>query len=103
LTTLPLSKLQNAIFRLEGVRLTQKQFAEQWGAPVAHVDAVPGLGGELWTWLQSQYEQGHGSTRWSPALGREIAEDGPEIARNVWEGHTWKTVADVKKNPVIKV
>ncbi|KAK7460426.1 hypothetical protein VKT23_009145 [Stygiomarasmius scandens] len=100
LTTLPLSKLSNAHFRLEGDRLTIRQVAEKLNKPIEYVQAIPGSNSELRTAIVSNFETGAGSTGWDPVKQQENpkdSEDGAGSANKLWEGHVWKKLEDVVK------
>ncbi|KAK7460424.1 hypothetical protein VKT23_009143 [Stygiomarasmius scandens] len=98
LTTLPLSKLSNAHFRLEGDRLTTRQIAEKLNKPVEYVQAIPGSDSELRTAIVGNFKTGAGSTGWDPVKQQENprdSEDGAGSANKLWEGHVWKKLEDV--------
>ncbi|KAK7460421.1 hypothetical protein VKT23_009141 [Stygiomarasmius scandens] len=99
-TTLPLSKLSNAHFRLEGERLTIRQIAEKLDKPIEYVQAIPGSNSELRTAIVSQCEKGAGSTGWDHLKQEENpkdSEEGAGSANKLWEGHVWKKLEDVVK------
>lgn len=103
LTTFPVSKLQNATYRLEGSRLTLKELAQQFGGlPVESVDKVPSDNpqlSEFSTLLQKWViDTGKGSVRWDWTEDREFTKEEvkEELGENLWPGHVWQKVQPLK-------
>jgi hypothetical protein len=95
LTTLPASKLDNSVYRLQGDRATLLELAPIFRTTVEHVDKVPGPTGDTMTYLQvNVLKVGLGSTGWDANKGQE----GPHEAgctNALWEGHHWKSIKEV--------
>lgn len=95
LTTLPASKLDNSVFRLQGDRATLLELGPILKTTVEHVDKVPGPGGDIATYLQKNLlETGFGSTGWDAGKGQE-GTDKAGSTNGLWEGHHWKTIKEV--------
>ncbi|THU99929.1 hypothetical protein K435DRAFT_837493 [Dendrothele bispora CBS 962.96] len=97
-TTLPLTRLSNAHFRLEGERLTTRQIADRLSKPFEYVQAIPGSNSELRTAIVGQCETGAGSTGWDRLKqeeNRSDSEEGAGSANKLWEGHVWLKLEDV--------
>ncbi|KAH7921963.1 NAD(P)-binding protein [Leucogyrophana mollusca] len=98
LLTLPPSKLNNAVFRIQGQRATLTEISKLFGdkAPVQYVDSIPTdiPLHQARDYLQRKFDLGAGSTGWDAAAGKE--GDEPAGSANVyWEGHQWKGVKEV--------
>ncbi|THV02270.1 NAD(P)-binding protein [Dendrothele bispora CBS 962.96] len=94
-TTLPISRLAYANFRLEGDRLTLRQVAERFNKPIEFVDSTPEPMAQYRDILQRTVEAGAGSTGWDPVKEKENpadSDDGAGSANKLWEGHVWKKV-----------
>ncbi|KAK7460418.1 hypothetical protein VKT23_009138 [Stygiomarasmius scandens] len=99
-TTLPLSRLSNSHFRLEGECLTIRQIAERLNKPIEYVQTIPGPNSEFRTAILGQCEKGAGSTGWDHLKQEENprdSEEGAGSANKLWEGHVWKKLEDVVK------
>ncbi|KAH7905405.1 hypothetical protein BJ138DRAFT_1138287 [Hygrophoropsis aurantiaca] len=100
LTTLPPSKLHNAVFRLEGQRSTMSEISELYSDrnPAEYVESIPSdiPLHQVREYLQSLFELGACSTGWDPAKGKELEGDEVAGSANVhWKAHQWKTVKEV--------
>ncbi|KAE9406498.1 hypothetical protein BT96DRAFT_987350 [Gymnopus androsaceus JB14] len=97
-THLPPSQLANARFRLEGERLTTKEFASRLGKPIEYVDAIPGDDSEIRNTVAAKCELGAGSTGYNHELKKDNDVTGPEGAgsgNRLWPGHVWRKIEDV--------
>ncbi|KAJ7275601.1 hypothetical protein C8J57DRAFT_1311173 [Mycena rebaudengoi] len=71
LTSLPLSELENKIFRLQGDRVSLNELGGLFKTTVEHVDEITGEDGELKTHLLKLMDTGVGSTGWNVVKGTE--------------------------------
>jgi len=87
LTTLPPTKLDNTVFRIQGSSATLLDVAAffEGKVPFEHVDK---LEDPFPTYLQRIIE----------TSGGDVSE-GEEFSNGLWEGHQWKTVQDVLSTP----
>lgn len=92
LTTLPSSKLEWKIFRLEGDRATFRELADIYGTTVAYVDEVPGEG-KPFTRLHALADSGRASTGWDVAAQRE-GKEAAGSSNSLWAGHHWKSIKE---------
>jgi len=80
LTTLPPPKLENAIFRIEGVNISLREIAALYGDTV-QVEYVDKLSSDFMTMLQRLMDSGKGATGGT--------------SNDLWEGHQWKGIKEV--------
>ncbi|KAJ7183091.1 hypothetical protein C8R46DRAFT_1065851 [Mycena filopes] len=94
LTTLPPSKLENRILRLEGDRATLKEVAAKFNTPSEPVESVEGE--EFITNLLRLFESGGGSSGWDEANKRDGTGDQAAGSANaLWAGHHWQSIKEV--------
>lgn len=94
LTTLSPSELEDKLFRIQGEQRTLAELAPLLRTTIAHVDEIPGPGGDFFTLLLATAEKGHGSTGWDIAAGKE-GKDGAGSSNELWQGHQWRTIREV--------
>lgn len=95
LTTLPKSSLFDAEFRIEGARATLLEIARIFKVEkVTTVKAFSGPVGDIQTLIGNIFETGMGSTGWDHARGAddEVLAGSSNV---LWEGHKWKSLAEV--------
>ncbi|EIW78141.1 NAD(P)-binding protein [Coniophora puteana RWD-64-598 SS2] len=99
LTSLPLGKLQNATYRLEGERLSLSQIGTLYGklksVTVEHIDKFPDdlPKAALLNYLGKELNSGRAVSSYDRVQGRDL---GPgALSNSLLEGHEWKTVNDV--------
>jgi hypothetical protein len=96
-TTLPLAKLENRIFRIQGSSISMTELAEILGTTVEKVDKMPNdeaFGGFL-TWIATEWAAGKATTGWDIAAGKQLYA--PDQDNALWTGHKWKSVQEVLK------
>ncbi|KAJ7244033.1 hypothetical protein C8J57DRAFT_1365262 [Mycena rebaudengoi] len=101
LTSLPLSELENKIFRLQGDRVSLNELGGLFKTTVEHVDEITGEDGELKTHLLKLMDTGVGSTGWNVVKGTEgSGSEGAGSGNTSWPGHQWKTIRDFRRDNV---
>lgn len=96
MTTHPPAELYNRILRIQGDRVTLKDFAALRGDEIEYVDKLPGPGGPMLTWLQTLLDGGAGSTGWDPVEKKELeGEDAAGSGNALWPEYKWKTLVDL--------
>ncbi|KAJ7459626.1 hypothetical protein B0H11DRAFT_2059333 [Mycena galericulata] len=96
LTTLPPSKLEDRIFRLQGDRASLNDLGVQFKTSVEHLDRIPGEGGEVKTELLTLLSSGAGSTGWDERNKTEKSgSDAAGGGNALWPGHHWKSIKEV--------
>ncbi|KAJ6532348.1 hypothetical protein B0H19DRAFT_1241794 [Mycena capillaripes] len=92
--SLPPSKLQDRIFRLESERTSPNNLGVQLNRPVMHIDRIEG--DEAKTALLKLLDSRVGSTGWDEENQREkTGSDGVGSANPLQAGHSWKHIREV--------
>ncbi|KAJ6570212.1 hypothetical protein DFH09DRAFT_917274 [Mycena vulgaris] len=96
LTTLPVSQLENRVFRLEGERGSLNELGAKFNTSVEHVDHIDG---EEWkAHLMAMVDTGACSTGWDEVAKVEGSGDKAAGSANaLWAGHHWQTIKEVHK------
>ncbi|KAJ4477512.1 hypothetical protein J3R30DRAFT_226771 [Lentinula aciculospora] len=99
LTSLPpdSSELVNACLRIQGQRITLRQFARVANKQIVTVNTdelIPGKTDaekNFKVTLQTQVEEGMGTTGWNHRAKKEL-DGATGSANKLWEGHIWQTI-----------
>lgn len=95
LTTLPSSKLDDSVFRIEGERATLLEVAAVYpDKPVVHAESFEN--DAFKTRLHSVIASGGASTRWDVPAGGELTGAAGN-SNNLWEGHKWLSIKEALK------
>jgi hypothetical protein len=96
LTTLPPSKLENRIFRLQGDRATMNELGAIFNAEVEHTDKITGPMGDFKTMMLLLTDTGVGSTGWdADKKGERSGNEAAGSANALWPGHHWNSIQAV--------